>query len=65
MPHDQTVTDFLVDQALVSEHVTALIVVLVKKGLLTGPEYEATLQRVVSARLLNGDGRGTDLAQTD
>lgn len=54
MPDDHTLTDFLVDQARVNEHVTALILLLVKKGIMTGPEYEAALQRVVSARLLEG-----------
>jgi hypothetical protein len=42
-------TDFLVDQARISEHVTALVLLLVKKGLITGPEYETSLQEVVSA----------------
>jgi len=32
--------------------VTALILLLVKKGLITGPEYEAALQEAVAARLL-------------
>jgi hypothetical protein len=41
-------TDFLVDQAPASEHVTALIVLLVKMGLVSGPEYEAA----------TGDGGG-------
>ena len=55
--NDPTLTDFLVDQARVSEHVTALILLLVKKGLIAGPEYEAALQEVVSARVLDADDR--------
>jgi hypothetical protein len=38
VPDEQSLTDFLVDHARVSEHVTALILLLVKKGLITGPE---------------------------
>jgi hypothetical protein len=56
MPDDQSVTDFLVDQARVSEHETALVLLLVKKGIITGPESEAALQDVVAARpLQEGD----------
>ena len=51
-PDDQTLTDLLVDQARVSEHVTALILLLIQIGIITGPEYEAVLQRVVSARFV-------------
>jgi hypothetical protein len=50
---DESVTDFLVDQARTSEHVTALVLLLVKKGVITGPEYADALQTVVSARLLD------------
>jgi hypothetical protein len=49
------VTDFLVDQARASEHVTTLVLLLIKKGLITGPEYETALQTAVSARVLDRD----------
>jgi hypothetical protein len=52
---DRSVTDFLVDQARGSEHVTTLVLLLIKKGLITGPEYEAALQTAVSARVLDRD----------
>jgi hypothetical protein len=59
MLDDQSVTDFLVDQARVSEHVTALILLLVQKGVITAPEYASALQDVVAARLLEVETGGT------
>lgn len=61
MPDDQSVTDFLVDHARVSEHVTALIVLLVRKGIITGAECASALQEVVAANLLEGETGGTNL----
>ena len=57
MLNDPTLTDLLVDQACASEPVTALILLLVKKGPHHRPEYEAALQEVVSARLLEADNQ--------
>ena len=67
MADGQEVTDFVVDRASVTEHVTALIVLLVKKGVITGPEYSDALQTVVSARLLDAadpPGSGTNPLDT-
>ena len=44
MADRQDVTDFLVDHARVSEHVTALIRLLLQKGVITAAEYAAGLQ---------------------
>jgi hypothetical protein len=58
---DPTVTDFLVDQARASEHVTALVRLLLQKGVITGPEYTSALQEVVAARLLEEEPDATHI----
>ena len=63
MADGQDLTDFVVDQARATEHLTALVLLLVKKGIITGPEYADSLQTVVSARILDAalpDRSGTN-----
>jgi hypothetical protein len=67
MADGQDLTDFVVDHARATEHLTALVMLLVKKGIITGPEYAEALQTVVSSRMLDEahpDGGGTNPLNT-